>query len=105
MNDKHLAELREQLLDYFSDGAPSYMAANEAVKARARSNVEDIMPLFVTALAKQDRESRKEEVEGFDRILMDDTTDETDYQMLKRLHKHAEARWDDLGRVPEEEKR
>lgn len=58
MNDKHLAELREKLLDYFSDGAPSYVTANAAVKAHAQSKVEDIMALFATALAQQDRESR-----------------------------------------------
>jgi hypothetical protein len=47
-------------------------------------------------LIKLMNEARKSEVEGFDRILMDDLI-ETDYKTLKKLHDHAEERYKALN--------
>jgi len=39
-------KVKEELLDHFTHGAPSYKMANEAVKAKAREEAEAILPLI-----------------------------------------------------------
>lgn len=58
MNDKHLAELRERLLDL---PKPDKFKATQSIEAE----LEDVLALFATALAQQDRESRELFHEGF----------------------------------------
>lgn len=49
MTNNTNSELREQLLDHFTDGAPSYATANESVQAIARAKVDGIMPMVTSA--------------------------------------------------------
>lgn len=55
--------------------------------------------LIIEAEKRAELRGRREEVEGFDRILMSDDVEETDAQLLKRLHRHAAGRWDELGNL------
>ena len=54
-------ELREELLNHFTGGAPSYRAANESGQAAARSLAEPILEMWL-----QDRKAWGEYVIGED---------------------------------------
>lgn len=51
-----LRDLENSLLDYFTEGAPNYRSANEAVRAQARAKTKDVTALFTQALTTLDSE-------------------------------------------------
>lgn len=67
-------KVKEELLDHFTHGAPSYKMANEAVKAKAREEAEAILPL----IDKYTREARIDELKELQMApnVSDDAKDE-----------------------------
>jgi hypothetical protein len=53
-------ELKENILDYFTYGAPGYHNANEAIQSEARNKTNDILAIFDTYTEKEKERVKSE---------------------------------------------
>ena len=74
-------KVKEELLDHFTHGAPSYKMANEAVKAKAREEAEAILPL----IDKYTRESLINTLEDLKRTDLVGNDDRGEYVEVNDL--------------------